>query len=162
MMDTSMMRTSIVLLVAVLLAGCDPFGTSGATRSAPSVTYETESSSYDASGAIDATLTNTSGEAVYLYFDECFVVKMERRRDEAWVEVSEPFGCTLEAKPPVKMRPGESRPAGVPAGRVDAADLRSGTYRLRVRLSASPTRPVQQTVTANTFTVTSNTFQVVR
>lgn len=147
------MRTSIVILVAVLLTGCDPFGTGGATRSTPSVTYQTDSDAYDASGAIDATFTNTSDQDVYLFYDGCFVVNVEQKRESTWSGVSEPIACTQEVKPPVRVGAGESKPAGVSAERVDAADLSSGTYRLRVRTSPSPDFPPRRTVTSNTFEV---------
>lgn len=149
-----MKRTASLLLLALLLSGCDLLGSEQVHRSgALSYRFETEASRFAADERIAATLTNRSAPTLYAAYQGCTLLGLERRADGAWESVALQIMCTAEARPPLSVAPFETIQLALPAQIVEASDLTPGTHRLTLAISASEDGEYERIV-SNRFEVT--------
>lgn len=146
-MQKSGSTSSIVLLLVILIAGCDAVGDDDLQYS-----YTTERSHFTIEDSLTARFTNQSLQTVYV-FQGCPTVDIEKRTDSTWTSVPFPFACTREYKPPRPVKPGEQRPFGVASRVLDAADVEPSTYRLTLSIGTTEDEPSQR-APSNAFEIT--------
>ena len=139
-----------MILLLLVLVGCETLGIPSGDG-AIQYDYETERARIAPTDSIEATFANRSAQTIYV-FPGCPTVKLERRTEGSWPNVPIPVFCTMEAKPPRPVAPGETFDGGLRARLLKEAGAEPGTYRLVLSIGAS-TEGVSQRATSNRFEI---------
>lgn len=140
-----------VLVLALLLAGCETVGLSDADD-AIRYKYETTLSQYTVEDTVGATFTNRSPLPIYV-FQGCPTVGLEKRSESSWESVDIPIVCTAVVKPPIPVKPGESKQFGIASKWLMKADVEPGTYRLTLAIGRTVEKATEQ-ATSTRFEIT--------
>lgn len=150
-----------VVLFSVLVSGCDLFNT---TSDKPDFKYsfKTAKDHYTADSTtskpvkIKATFTNQSNQTLYLNYQVCMLVHLEKRYIlKEWKPITIPILCPAVVKGPVKVKPGHSIQVGINLEwwTEPVKPIQSGVYRFTLSVSKSVKKqPVE--ISSNQFKIT--------
>lgn len=114
--------------------------------------FETDKEVYSINDTVIAQFINKSDQRIYLNYQVCTIVKMQKLETITWKSIPIPIICTGEVKDPIEVDPGEKIETGVSLQVFDENKLEAGFYRLDV-MATRENENDQQELTSNNFII---------
>jgi hypothetical protein len=141
----------LFLIFTVFIGACNIFNST--EKGKPfEYRFKTDQTVYSLNDTIHAAFKNKSAQKLYLDYQACTIVEMQKRENDIWKPFPLPIACTAVVREPIRVKPGKSFKTNINL-QIFEDNLKEGTYRLDV-LASYKNQEEHRKLTSNNFKLT--------